>query len=86
MVNLVLVLLAPLLCSFLVEIILHILPNEYVYDLLMQTVPYVPEDSEEAIDAFCVPLWEPDMSEEVFAEIIYTGTEEEEAGKNLENF
>lgn len=41
-------------------------PNEYVYELLLQTLPEVQEYSEEDIDALCVSLFEPDMSEEVF--------------------
>ena len=60
--------------------------NEYVYDLLMQTVPYVLEDSEEDIAASWDLFDELDMSEEALAEIVYTGTELAEAWHNIEKF
>ena len=60
--------------------------NEYVYELLMQTLPKVQKYSEEDLDAFCVSLYEPDMSEEVLSEIVYTGSEYKDACHNLEKF
>ena len=61
-------------------------PNEYVYELLLQTLPEVQEYSEEDIDALCVSLFEPDMSEEVLSEIVYTGSEYKEACHNIEKY
>ncbi|MGN0514462.1 MAG: hypothetical protein ACI4GD_09295 [Lachnospiraceae bacterium] len=61
-------------------------PNEYVYELLTKTLPEVREYSEEDIEDFCVSLYEPDMSEEVLAEITYTGTEFSDAYNNLQKF
>lgn len=64
--------------------------NEYVYDILMQTVPYVLEDSEEDSKEDIAVSWNPfyelDMSEEVLTEIVYTGTEFKEACHNIEKF
>lgn len=50
-------------------------PNEYVYELLMQTLPEVQAYTEEDIDAFCSSLYEPDLRKEALEEITYTGTE-----------
>lgn len=61
-------------------------PNEYVYELLLQTLPEVQEYSEEDIDALCVSLFEPDMSEEVLSEIVYTGSEYKDACHNIEKY
>lgn len=61
-------------------------PNEYVYELLLQTLPEVQDYSEEEIDALCVSLFEPDMSEEVLSEIVYTGSEYKEACHNIEKY
>mgnify|MGYP005790369187 CR=1 FL=1 len=61
-------------------------PNEYVYDLLVQTLIEVQEYSDEDIDALCVSLYEPDMSEDVLSEIVYTGTEYKDACHNIEKF
>lgn len=61
-------------------------PNEYVYELLLQTLPEIQEYSEEDIDALCVSLFEPDMSEEVLSEIVYTGSEYKDACHNIEKF
>lgn len=61
-------------------------PNEYVYELLMQTLPEVREYAEEVVEDFCVSLFEPDMSEEILDEITYTGTEFSDACNNLKKF
>lgn len=61
-------------------------PNEYVYELLLQTLPEIQEYSEEDIDALCVSLFEPDMSEEVLSEIVYTGSEYKDACHNIEKY
>lgn len=61
-------------------------PNEYVYKLLTQTLPDVQECSEEDINDFCVSLFEPDMSEEVLSEIVYTGSEYKDACHNIEKY
>lgn len=61
-------------------------PNEYVYNLLIQTLSDVQEYSEEDRDDFCVSLFEPDMSEEVLSEIVYTGSEYKDACHNIEKY
>ena len=63
-------------------------PNEYVYELLMQTLPKVQEYSKEDIDDFCALslLYGLDMSEAVLSEIVYTGTEFKDACHNIEKF
>lgn len=63
-------------------------PNEFVYDKLMQTVLCLDEEDYETVDGdiFCQSLYEPILSEEELAGIIYTGTEFEDACKNLEKF
>lgn len=61
-------------------------PNEYVYELLMQTMSVVQECSEEDIEALWTSLYEPDMSEAVLSEIVYTGTEYKAACHNIEKF
>lgn len=61
-------------------------PNEYVYELLLQTLPEVQEYSEEDFDDLCVSLYEPDMREEVLSKIVYTGTEYRDACHNIEKF
>lgn len=60
-------------------------PNEYVYEVLMQTLPKVQKDLEINHDVF-YSLFEPDMNEEVLTEIAYTGTEFKDACKKLELF
>lgn len=61
-------------------------PNEYVYELLMQTLPDIQESLEEDIDDLCVSLYEPDMSEAVLAKTVYTDTEYKDACHNIEKF
>lgn len=61
-------------------------PNEYVYELLMQTLPDIQESLEEDIDDLCVSLYEPDMSEAVLAKTVYTGTTYKDACHNIEKF
>ena len=60
-------------------------PNEYVYEVLMQTLPKVQKDLEINHDVI-YSLFEPDMNEEVLTEIAYTGTEFKDACKKLELF
>lgn len=61
-------------------------PNEYVYNLLIQTLPDVQECLGEDRDDFCVSLFEPDMSEETLSEIVYTGSEYKDACHNIEKY
>lgn len=61
-------------------------PNEYVYELLMQTLPDIQESLEEDIDDLCVSLYEPDMSEAVLAKTVYTDTKYKDACHNIEKF
>lgn len=62
------------------------IPNEYVYQLLMQTLPDVQEYTEEDIDTLCASLYEPDMSKEALDDVSYTGTEFADVCTKLKQF
>jgi hypothetical protein len=63
-------------------------PNKYVYDKLMQTVLCFDEKEHETLDddKLCQSLYEPILSEEELAEIVYTGKEFEAACDKLKKF